>query len=368
MKDRLKKRELQGNRRELKQMNQLIDFASNDYLGLAYSNELLKATLDEQKENRMASNGLGSTGSRLLTGNSYYAEELEQMIADFHGYEAGLLFSNGYMANVGLLSSIATENDCLFFDAHIHASLHDGIRLSCAKAFPFRHNDLEHIERRLKSCQGNSKRYICVESIYSTDGSKAPLKELAWLSTKYEAQLIIDEAHAVGITGPSGRGLVAELNLTNAVFAQVVTFGKALGTYGAIVLGSQLLKEYLINFARSCVYTTALPFQNLTAIKSTYSQFPSMQKERMHVERLCKCFCDAFQGSHAHIQPIKVVGNFAVKSAAERLVAAGFAVSPLMSPSVRQKHETLRVCLHAFNTEEEVARLINILSEMGFSG
>jgi 8-amino-7-oxononanoate synthase len=364
MRNRLKKRELQGNCRQLNLTNQLIDFASNDYLGLAWSDELLQTTLLEQKIHKMPFTGLGSTGSRLLTGNSQYAEELEQQIADFHGYEAGLLFSNGYMANVGLLSSIASEKDCIFFDAHVHASLHDGIRLSCAKAFPFRHNDLGHLERRLKNCQGKGKRYICVESIYSTDGSKAPLRELSILSTKYEALLIVDEAHAVGVLGPSGRGLVAEFDLMNTVFAQVVTFGKALGTYGAIVLGNTLLKEYLINFARSCIYSTALPFQNLAAIKSTYQCFPRMQKERLHVEKLCKKFWNLFQGSQTHIQPIRVSGNFALKQAANRLMAAGFAVSPLMSPSVRQGHELLRICLHAFNTEEEVNELLKVLDEI----
>lgn len=306
-------------------LRQLVDFASNDYLGLARS----------------------STGSRLLTGNSVYAENLEDEIAAFHGFEAGLLFNCGYMANIGLLSTVACEDDCVIFDAHIHASTRDGIQLSKAAAFPFRHNNLESLENRLKACTVKGERFICIESIYSMDGSIAPLQEMCLLAKKYEAHLIVDEAHAVGVYGPQGRGLLAKENLCSEVFAQVTTFGKALGAHGAIVLGSQTLKHSLINFAKSFIYTTALPMHSLVAIKNSYDLFPGMDAERKHLQKL---------GPSIQAIPVKDP-----KAVAEKIRHAGFDVRPILSPTVRRGHEILRLCLHAFNTEAELKALYEVI-------
>src|ERR1700733_4933481 len=362
LENRLMKRTKLGNLRTLKITQPIIDFSSNDYLGLACSPQLAMSVLQELEMHLSHLNGVGSTGSRLLTGNSLYAQELEEKIAKFHGYEAGLLFSCGYMANVGLLSAITNQESVIFFDAAVHASIHDGIRLSRAKAFPFRHNDLEHFENRLKSCSSEGDRFICIESIHSTDGSMGRLLEISRLARKYEAHLIVDEAHAVGACGPKGRGLVAEHNLTAHVFAQVTTFGKALGTYGAIVLGNHILKQALINFATSYIYTTALPFQTLAAIKCSYDLFPEMDQERNHLQKLIQMFracCPS--SSMSHIQSVPIEGNEAVKQAAQDIVKQGFDVRPLMSPTVQRGHEVLRVCLHAFNTEDELKQLINHL-------
>lgn len=360
LENRLLKRTKAGNLRALKITQPIIDFSSNDYLGLARSPRLATAVFKEWEMHLSHLNGLGSTGSRLLTGNSLYAQELEENIAKFHGYEAGLLFNCGYMANVGLLSAVANQESVIFFDAAIHASTHDGIRLSRAKAFPFRHNDLEHLENRLKSCLSEGDRFICIESIYSTDGSMAPLIEISQLAKEYEAHLIVDEAHAVGACGPKGRGLVAEHGLTAHVFAQVTTFGKALSAHGAVVLGSHSLKRALINFATSIIYTTALPFQALAAIKCSYDRFPEMDKERDHLRNLIKIFRKSYPSSSmSPIQSVQIKGNEAVKYAAQTIAKQGFDVRPLMSPTVRRGHEVLRVCLHAFNTESELSQLIN---------
>jgi len=264
------------------------------------------------------------------------------------------------MANVGLLTAITNQESVIFFDAAVHASTHDGMRLSRAKAFPFRHNDLEHLENRLKSCPSQGDCFICIESIYSTDGSMAPLTEISRLAREYEAHLIVDEAHAVGACGPKGRGLVAEHNLTAHVFAQVTTFGKALGTYGAIVLGNHTLKQALINFATSYIYTTALPFQTLAAIKRSYDLFPKMDQERDHLQKLIQIFRASYPSSSmSHIQSVPIEGNEAVKHAAQAIVKQGFDVRPLMSPTVQRGHEVLRVCLHAFNINDELTQLIN---------
>lgn len=362
LENRLMKRTKLGNLRTLKITQPVIDFSSNDYLGLARSPQLATSVFQEWEMHLSHLNGLGSTGSRLLTGNSLYAQELEEKIAKFHGYEAGLLFSCGYMANVGLLTAITNQESVIFYDAAVHASTHDGIRLSRAKAFPFRHNDLEHLENRLKSCPSQGDRFICIESIYSTDGSMAPLTEISQLAREYKAHLVVDEAHAVGACGPKGRGLVAEHNLTAHVFAQVTTFGKALGTYGAIVLGHNTLKQALINFATSYIYTTALPFQTLAAIKCSYDLFPKMDQERDHLQKLIQIFRTSYPSSSmSHIQSVPIEGNEAVKHAAQAIVKQGFDVRPLMSPTVQRGHEVLRVCLHTFNTEDEVTKLINHL-------
>lgn len=364
LEDKLFKRKKIGNFRHLQITKNLIDFSSNDYLGLARSSSLAASIRKEWSACSSPLNGLGSTGSRLLTGNSAYAQELENRVARFHGYEAALLFNCGYMANVGLLSTIASEADIIFFDSAVHASTHDGLRLGRAKSFVFRHNDLEHLENRLKNCSLLGNRFICIESIYSTNGSIAPLPEICLLAKKYDAHLIVDEAHATGICGPRGQGLVAQHNLTSQVFAQVITFGKALGTQGAMVLGNNTLKQVLINFATSYIYTTALPFHSLAAIKCSYDLFPKLEHERRHLQKLVRMFREKhFHSSLTHIQSVQIEGNENVKCFSKKLISRGFDVRPLMSPTVRRGCERLRICLHAFNQEEEVASLLEHIQD-----
>lgn len=363
--EQLLRRKQAGNLRELQiTQKNLVDFSSSDYLGLAHSTKLKELLLEEWQSGKSPLDGLGSTGSRLLSGNSRYAEELENRIAAFHGYEAGLMFNCGYMANSGLPSTIAGCKDCIIFDSAIHASMREGIRLSRAQAYPFKHNSLEHLEIRLKNSQDHGDRYICIESIYSTNGSKAPLKEISQLANQYKAHLIVDEAHAVGVCGQEGRGLVAEENLTSEVFAQIVTFSKGPGAYGAIILGSNKLKQALINFAVSFIYTIALPFYALAAIKCSYDLFPTLENERTHLKKLIRIFGkEVPNASETAIQAIKIKGNEAVKLTAKKLAQNGFDVRPLTSPTVQRGHEVLRICLHAFNTEEEIANLMRELQD-----
>lgn len=353
----LSKRKQNGNFRCLKLTEDLIDFASNDYLGLARSEQLKQAALSEWR----SLDWMGSTGSRLLTGNNSYVEELEAKIAAFHGFEAGLIFNCGYMANVGLISTITDNEDILLFDSHIHASMHEGIHLAKAKAFPFKHNDLDHLEKRLKqiTCQANI--YVCIESIYSTDGSIAPLAEIFPLCQKYHARLIVDEAHAAGIFGEQGRGLVFEAGLCGQIFAQIVTFGKALGTFGAIVLGDLHLKEILINFAKSFIYTTALPFPSLASIKCSYDLFPELEIERAQLKNLI-LFANH---SHTPIQPIPVSSNEAAHALVERVVKEGFDIRALLSPTVQRGKEIIRLTLHAFNSKEELSHLLQLVGHYG---
>ncbi|MCB1110776.1 MAG: pyridoxal phosphate-dependent aminotransferase family protein [Chlamydiia bacterium] len=347
MKVWLDRRKACGNFRALQTHTSQVDFASNDYLGLARSSSLKEVVIQEWGKLQ----GVGSTGSRLLTGNRAYTEKLEGEIAAFHGSEAGLLFNCGFMANLGLITALAKTGATFLFDAEIHASMREGFKLSKSRAFPFRHQDLEHLEKRLKKCSASSDTYICVESVYSTDGSLSPLAEIGALAEAYGAQLIVDEAHAVGVFGPQGRGLAQQ------VFAQVIPFGKGVGAFGAIVLGSKELKDFLVNFATPFMYSTALPDHCLAAIQSSYQIFPHLEVERKHLKSLI----EMAHFSPSTIQPIPISGNHQARKLSCYLASKGFDVRALLSPTVQRGKEVLRLCLHAFNSKEELTRLLSLV-------
>jgi len=333
----------------------IIDLCSNDYLGIV-KNSLLHSTA--------IAASYGSTGSRLLTGNYELIEETEQLIASFHQSAAALIFNSGYDANVGLLASVPQRGDTILYDQLSHASIRDGIRLSFADAISFQHNDLEDIESRLKKSTGNI--FIVTESVFSMDGDICPLKELVELSQQYNANLIIDEAHATGVLGEKGEGLVQLLGLQEQVFARIHTFGKACGTHGAAVLGSVALRDYLINFARPFMYTTALPAETIQHIKTSYELFPQLQQERIELSELVDYFQSAETGykkmaSRTPIQGIVVPGNEEVRRLAENLQAHNLDIRPILYPTVPKGLERLRIVLHAFNTKEELDLLLNCL-------
>ncbi len=365
----LQKREAQNALRKLVVNEQLIDFCSNDYLGFARNKELLEATQNELAtyNNQLLTN-VGSTGSRLLAGNSVYVENLEKKIATFHNAEEGLIYNSGYDANVGLFSSIGQKGNTIIYDELIHASVHDGIKLSSASAFLFRHNDVKHLEERLKIVQGII--YVAIESVYSMDGDVSFLKEISDLCKKYNANLIVDEAHATGITSNNGKGVVEALGIEKLVFARVHTFGKAMGCHGAIVLGSNLLRDYLINFSRSFIYTTALPIKSLVAINQSYLL---LQKSQALINQLQENI-DFFKNnillnknirlieSNSPIQCIVVSGNTEVKQIASKIKNAGFDVRPILNPTVAKGSERLRICIHVFNTKDQIAGLVSVIN------
>lgn len=360
LKNKLLQRAVQDNLRRLQRPSQTLDFASNDYLGLARSPALF-SMIHHEIALQSSKNLFGSTGSRLLTGNTSYAEKLENHIAKFHGFETALLYNCGYMANLGLISAIANDRDVIFFDTHVHASIRDGIRLSKAAAFPFHHNDLHHLETRLKSATA-SKRYLCIESIYSMDGSKAPLSEICLLAKKYDAKIIIDEAHATGIFGPAGQGIVENQQKHPEIIAKVITFSKALGTHGAAVLGSNLLKKFLINFSSPQIYTTALPLHSLIAIKCAYELLPTLKAERSTLNELISLYAQNMPyASRSPIQPFYIQGNKLAKHISHLMAVRGYDVRAILSPTVQQGHEILRINLHAFNQKVELLSLIKEL-------
>lgn len=338
-----------------------IDFCSNDYLGIVHHR-----LIEKHQASHYAGHSFrhGATGSRLISGNYALLEETEQQIAAFHQAAAGLLYNSGYDANVGLLSCVPQRGDTIMYDYLSHASLRDGIRLSFAQAFSFRHNDPDDLEKKLRSATGTI--FVVTESVFSMDGDVAPLAEISALCHRYGAHLIVDEAHAIGVAGPQGVGLVQQLGLQDACFARINTFGKAVGCHGAIVLGSAVLRDYLVNFSRSFIYSTAMPESSAAAIRSAYAIFPGMEAERAHLHQLIQIFQQAActwerLPSATPIQVIMAPGNDRVKQLAEKIQAAGLDVRPIMYPTVPAGKERLRIVLHAFNTSEEVEQLIQLL-------
>lgn len=358
---KLEERKQKGLFRSLSDYSKLIDFSSNDYLGFS-RNGLLFQYWNGEIENSKS----GSTGSRLISGNSVFAEALEKKIAEFHHAESALLFNSGYDANVGLLSSIAGKHDLILYDELIHASVHDGIRLSLARHYKIRHNDIDHLKRMLErnsDVEGNI--FIVLESVYSMDGDSAPLKEILSLCDNKKIFLIVDEAHALGVFGKNGRGLCNELGIENEIFARVYTFGKAMGCHGAAVTGSNQLRDFLINFARSFIYTTALPLHSLQLIAAAY-ELLKVNKETEKLKNNIALFNSHISGkkgfipSQSAIHSCVIPGNNTVSNLETEFGQKGFFVKAIKSPTVKPGTERLRVCLHSFNTEEQIKKLAGL--------
>jgi 8-amino-7-oxononanoate synthase len=341
----------------------LVDFASNDYLGFASDAYLKKMILAEIAEMPF----FGSGGSRLLTGNNAYVELVENEIAAFHDAPAALFFNSGYEANSGLISTIVHRHDFIFYDAFIHASLREGIRLSGAKAYSFDHNDVDSLQRLFEIHTGNI--FVVTESVFSMDGDISPLSEILALTEKYHAALILDEAHATGVIGNRGEGLAQHLGLHSRIFARVHTFGKAIGTNGAVVLGSTILRNYLINYCKPFIYTTAPNYLQLAAVRMAYRYLVTIQEPIRRLHHNLKCMKDKLH-SVTYAQPVStdsaifsfiVPGNAAVKKLSADLRIAGFDMRPILSPTIPAGSERIRICLHAFNTDEEIRGALQLL-------
>lgn len=336
----LAERKQKGTLRSLNTISCPIDLTSNDYFGFA------KSWTDKSTPIQM-----GSTGSRLLTGNHISMEKLEYRLAQYHHAEAALLFNSGYVANVGLLSALGQLNCTILFDKQVHASIIDGIRLSDAKAFSFRHNDTISLENRLK--QVSSPIFVVVESLYSISGDFAPLRAIIELCQKYGAYLIVDEAHATGLYGKKGEGLVVHQGLEEHVFARIHTFSKALGVHGACVVGSSVLKNTLINFSRPFIYTTALPLPMIRWIDQAYDKLEN--EANAHQQKL-ETLKASFR-TNSPVHPIYCPSIQETTSYAKKLQEIGIDVRAVLPPTTPQGKQCLRVVLHSFNTTEQLQRL-----------
>ncbi|MDP1835234.1 MAG: biotin synthase BioB [Chlamydiales bacterium] len=370
MQEALAKRQQEGTLRRLRITEELIDLTSNDYLGFARSPQLLHSIDHEFKtliQDGSIRPHVGATGSRLLTGNSHYAEALEQHIADFHGAEAGILFNSGYTANIGLLSAIMNKEDTVVLDTQVHASTWEGTKVSGARQLLFKHNDVSHLESQLKKATG--RIFVCVEALYSMTGDIAPLEAICDVCEKFGAHLIVDEAHSTGLFGKGGRGIVSAHGLEKRIFARIHTFGKALGTHGAIVLGSHTLRSYQINFSRPFIYSTAFPLHTLVSIRCAYDLMEKSDEARQKLQTLIHAFKSRVAASSlpisvgpTPIQSIKISGVENVRLLSRTLAECGLDVRPIMNPTVRRGEECLRVCLHAFNSVAHLDQLIEVLS------
>jgi 8-amino-7-oxononanoate synthase len=345
LQDKLNQREKEGNLRRLTLPTARFDFFSNDYLGLAQNEELNQ--IIEQIYHSLVPKKIGATGSRLLSGNSLYAMQLEEKLAQIFRGEASLLFNSGYHANSALISSISQKGDVILYDELAHASLREGYRLSFANHIPFKHNDLEDLEKKLQTYSHAPAIFVILESIYSMDGDNCALPEMLRLCKKYKAYAILDEAHSTGIFGE----------------------GKAIGSHGACVVGSRLLIDYLVNFARSFIFTTAAPLHSLVSISCAFDyirQHHELQndlKEKICVyQQLTANNPVATKSNFSPIQVIRISGNESCKQVANCLIENGFEVRAILAPTVKAGEERLRICLHTFNTKEEISLLVNVLA------
>jgi 8-amino-7-oxononanoate synthase len=356
LQDKLNKRKQEGTLRSLSCLSEHVDFYSNDYLGFSK----LPQNTGQQKVSS------GSTGSRLISGTSNAALEAEVFLAKFFHAASALIFNSGYDANIGFFSAVPQKGDTVFYDEFIHASVRDGVRLSFANSFSFKHNDIVDLEMKLAKTEG--VKYVVIESLYSMDGDFSPLVEIAELCVKSNTYLIVDEAHSCGVFGSNGRGLVSELGLEKSVFARIVTFGKAYGLHGACVLGEQDLITFLLNFARSFIYTTALPPAVYEDISRNVSH-PLVNENRLRLNQVITFFRDSIRNvllvsdEKSPIQLIRIGDVGQTQNLSKILQENRLAVKPIYSPTVPIGSEGIRICLHAFNTFEEVNRLVQTISK-----
>ncbi|KAF7717054.1 Uncharacterized protein PECH_000760 [Penicillium ucsense] len=383
----LVKREAKSARRKLTVLPRTaVDFSSNDFLSLstspAFKNRYL-SHLNSAPESFPFASG----GSRLLDGNSAHAEELERFVAEFHDAPAALLFNSGYDANIGVLASIPQPGDLVLYDELVHASAREGMRLSRASARRmFSHSSPtslnEVLSAEMKSdpriWEGTRNVFIVIESLYSMDGDVAPIQDFIRvvdeLLPRQNGYFIVDEAHATGVFGPRGAGVVQHVGVQDRMFIRVHTFGKALASHGAMVLCGPETRDYLINYARSLIYTTALGFPFLASIRTAYELLSSGQTDSLRTRSQ-----QLIQHLHQRLQALRVPQSvpfkvdhyatspiFSLRTSQPRELAsvcqeAGYIIRAIMPPTVPQGSERVRVCLHSGNTETEIDGLVHVI-------
>jgi 8-amino-7-oxononanoate synthase len=356
----LRERESRSQRRTLAELGGM-NLCSNDYLGLAEHPALKEAVLQ-------ALGGairMGGTGSRLLSGHSAVWNEVEEEFAEFTGSKAALYFGSGYAANIGLLTSLAGKDDVIFSDALNHASIIDGIRLSGARKVIYPHRDVHALEAALKENRdARGRKLIVTETVFSMDGDIAPVGEIVALGEKYGAGVIVDEAHATAVHGPGGRGIAARALAAGKIVAAMHTCGKALGSAGAFVCGTGVLRDHLINHARTFIFSTAMPPYMAAQIRAALRLAITMDRERAELTSRSTVFArilrrDGWEtmGSATQIVPGVIGDNESALAAAEYLQHSGFAVRAIRPPTVPQGTARLRFSLTHKISAPELAQL-----------
>ena len=338
----------------------LVNFSSNDYLGLAQHPALKRASIDAIQQR-----GTGSGASRLVTGSSDLHAVLEREIADWKSTDSAVLFNSGYQANIGILGALTKGGDRIFYDARSHASLLDGIHLSRATPHEFDHNDVGHLATLLHQHDSKGIRAIVTESVFSMDGDLAPLSQLMELATAHDCLLVVDEAHAIGAFGPKGAGLCAQWNLNSDLLIQVGTCGKALGSFGAYVACHRTIADLLRNRARSFIYTTALPPATLAATQAAI-HYLAGHSDRQHQLEDNRRYFERCLGvsTTSQIFPLVVGPSVAAIAAAQTLFQHGLWVQAIRPPTVPHGTARLRISLSAAHTPEQIDRLCTALDPL----
>jgi|UniRef100_A0A7V6A620 8-amino-7-oxononanoate synthase len=344
----------------------LVNLSSNDYLGLSQDPRLIDAA-----QKAAARWGVGAGASRLVAGHLALHREVEATLAAFKGTEAAVIFSTGYMANLGTISALTGPGDTVFCDKLNHASIYDGIKLSGANLARFPHRDMNRLESLLQKA-GSGRRLIVTDTVFSVDGDVAPLKDLVELKNRYDAVLMVDEAHATGVLGPRGAGLADELGLTPHVEVHMGTFSKALGSLGGYVAGDQRLIDYLHNRARSFIYSTAMPPQVLGAIGAALEVVVQEPERREYLLSGAKIFREELiqagfdlLGSQTQIVPVLVGENARTLEFAGRLRERGLLAVAFRPPTVTPGRARVRFSLSAAHSREDLAAARQAILEVG---
>jgi 8-amino-7-oxononanoate synthase len=344
---------------------EFVDLSSNDYLGLADHPKLKEAAKEAIEKF-----GTGAGASRLLSGNLRLHEKLEEATAKFKGKEAALVFNSGYQANVGIISAVCGSCDAVYADKLSHASILDGVSLSGAKLFRFAHNDVGHLESLLKNTAGDfADKLIVTESVFSMDGDKAPLRELAELKERYGGRMLIDEAHATGVFGPQGSGLAAAEGVTERIELIMGTFSKAMGSFGGFVAGSRQMIDYLVNTSRAFIYSTALPPAVIAANIAAIGIVEAEGFRRTTLLENAAFLRGALAGKgfeikgDSQIVPVIVGDSGKAIEKAERLREAGFWVLPIRPPTVPQNQARLRLSVNFGHKRGDLERLAECMAE-----
>ena len=345
---------------------EVLNFSSNNYLGIANHPDLAAAA--KQAIDRY---GCGSGASRLISGNMTLHEELECKLAEFKGTDAALVFNSGFQANTGILSTLAGEDDVIFSDALNHASIIDGCRLSRAKAVVYAHCDLGELEAALKSAVGYRRKLIVTESIFSMDGDEAPLAAIVELGQEYGAMVMVDEAHATGLYGATGAGVVAKLGLSDRVLVQMGTLGKALGGFGAYVAGSSALRELLINRCRSFIFTTSLPPAVMAMAIAAIDLVKREPQRREALWRNCRHLTEGLHAlgfqigaSSSPILPLIIGDAGKCMKFSEVLLERGVFAQGIRPPTVPPGTSRLRITLMATHRREHLDRALRVFEEV----
>lgn len=342
----------------------LLSFCSNDYLGLASNPAIAQSAMDSLEQN-----GLGGAASHLICGHHDAHHQLEQRLAEFTGRSSALFFSTGYMANLGVISALVGRGDTVFSDRLNHASIIDGCLLSRARVKRYRHGDMAQLESLLSVTDGH--KLVVTDGVFSMDGDIAPLKELARVCKAHDALLVVDDAHGIGVLGPQGRGSLAEAGLSEDEAPLLIgTLGKAVGTSGAFVAGSTVMMDYLVQKARTYIYTTAMPPAIAAATCASIDLLEKEQHRRDHLDELIRQFRTEASAmgydlmpSRTPIQPIMIGDNWKALALSKALEKKGILVTAIRPPTVPEGEARLRVTLSAAHTHDHLRQLLNALAE-----